>query len=313
MESTSSHQVYAVTHNMARTHENQGQANRRIIESPDQTRSQSRRSQSRRSQSRSPQPDDDDDVIQIDEYDKYDNNDQSIKTAIRWHNRLGHRAFSTLQKVGIIPKTTQIDTPCKACILAKQTRLPYRQYEHNVPRILWRVHSDMSGMTILSIDKKLYFITFIDDLSRYSWIYFTDRKDAKTISEIFEKWKADAENKSGNKVSYLQTDQGGEYEKEMGQLLIKIGITHLPSTAQRWLRALETSFGDLLISGGRSNCVEFRASGGSGGRKLYGVAAVERSKARFERLTSSLYIMYLIPRQRANIYGTKSRVATINL
>jgi len=74
-----------------------------------------------------------------------------------------------------------------------------------------------------------YFITFIDDRSRYAWICFTDRKDAKSIRDVFEPWKADVENKSGNKVSFLQTNEGGEYESFMRQLLNETGITHLRS------------------------------------------------------------------------------------
>jgi hypothetical protein len=46
---------------------------------------------------------------------------------------------------------------------------------------------------------------------------------------VFEPWKADVENKSGNKVSFLQTDEGGEYEGFMRQLLNETGITHLRS------------------------------------------------------------------------------------
>jgi hypothetical protein len=88
----------------------------------------------------------------------------------------------------------------------------------------------MSGMSVPSIKTNYrYFVTFIDDRSRYAWICFTDRKDAKSIRDIFEPWKADAENKSGNKVSFLQTDEGGEYESFMRQLLDETGITHLRS------------------------------------------------------------------------------------
>ena len=74
-----------------------------------------------------------------------------------------------------------------------------------------------------------YFVTFVDDLSRYAWIGFTDRKDAKSIRDVFEPWKADVENKSGNRVSFLQTDEGSEYESFMRQLLDQTGITHLRS------------------------------------------------------------------------------------
>jgi transposase InsO family protein len=157
-------------------------------------------------------------------------NDASIDDAILWHNRLGHRAISTLEKAGIVPKLTRIHRLCKACIEGKQKKLPYRRYEHNAPRTLWRVHSDMSGMSLPSIKSNYrYFITFVDDKSRYAWIYFTDRKDAKTIHDIFEPWKADAENKSGNKVLFLQTDEGGEYESVAEKLLERTGIMHLTS------------------------------------------------------------------------------------
>jgi transposase InsO family protein len=159
-------------------------------------------------------------------------NDASIDDAILWHNRLVHRAISTLQNAGIVPKSLQIRAirPCKSCVEGKQKKLPYRRYEHNAPRTLWRVHSDMSGMSVPSIKTNYrYFITFVDDKSRYAWVYFTDRKDAKTIHDVFELWKADAENKSGNKVSFLQTDEGGEYESVVEKLLERTGITHFTS------------------------------------------------------------------------------------
>ena len=81
---------------------------------------------------------------------------------------------------------------------------------------------------MLSVDGKLYFITFIDDFSRYCWIYFAARKDAKTIHDIYIQWKADTENKANASVSYLQTDCGGEYEKEMVEILRAGGTTHIP-------------------------------------------------------------------------------------
>jgi hypothetical protein len=93
---------------------------------------------------------------------------KTVNDAILWHNRLVHRAISTLQNAGIISK---VDPPylCKACVEGKQTKLPYRLYEHNAKRILWRVHSDMSRMSIPAVEKGyIYFITFIDDLSRYA-------------------------------------------------------------------------------------------------------------------------------------------------
>ena len=156
-------------------------------------------------------------------------NDTSINAFHLWHRRLGHTAFRTLKNLGFVTNTNKHQSFCEACAFGKQTRLPYRQYEHNTPRRLWRVHSDMSGIQELSIDGKKYFITFIDDFSRYCWIYFTLHKDAKTIRDIYEIWRADAENKAGEPVSYLQTDVGGEYQKQMAEILKTSGVTHLKS------------------------------------------------------------------------------------
>jgi len=53
---------------------------------------------------------------------------------------------------------------------------------------------------------------------------------ARTIRDAFEGWMADGENKLWNRISYLPTDRGGEYEREWEDYSKKRGITHLPPT-----------------------------------------------------------------------------------
>jgi transposase InsO family protein len=79
------------------------------------------------------------------------------------------------------------------------------------------------------MDGYIYFITFIDDYSRYCWVYFTKRKDAATIRSIYEQWQHNAVNKANKPVSFLMTDGGGEYQKEMATILKDSGTTHLQS------------------------------------------------------------------------------------
>ena len=53
-----------------------------------------------------------------------------------------------------------------------------------------------------------YFLTFIDDLSRYGYIYL------KHKSETFEKFKefqSEVENHCNKKIKLLRSDRGGEY------------------------------------------------------------------------------------------------------
>ena len=74
-----------------------------------------------------------------------------------------------------------------------------------------------------------YFITFIDDYSRYGYLYLMHHK-----SETFEKFKefkAEVENHRGKSIKFLRSDRGGEYLLcEFRQYLEDQGITSQMST-----------------------------------------------------------------------------------
>ena len=57
-----------------------------------------------------------------------------------------------------------------------------------------------------------YYVTFIDDYSRKTWMYFLKNK-----SEVFKKFnefKALIENHSKRRIETLQSDNGGEYNSK---------------------------------------------------------------------------------------------------
>ena len=72
------------------------------------------------------------------------------------------------------------------------------------------VHSDVYGpMSIQARGGYEYFITFIDDYSRFGYVYLMKRK-----SETFEKFKefrAEVENQLGKHIKVIRSDRGGEY------------------------------------------------------------------------------------------------------
>ncbi|OAE32785.1 hypothetical protein AXG93_374s1120 [Marchantia polymorpha subsp. ruderalis] len=76
--------------------------------------------------------------------------------------------------------------------------------------ILEYVYSDVLDPSLVaSHSGKEYYVMFIDDYSRYVWIYFLPHK-----SEVFvtlKKWKAQGETQIGEKVKFLQSDNGGKY------------------------------------------------------------------------------------------------------
>ena len=80
-----------------------------------------------------------------------------------------------------------------------------------------------------------YYVTFIDDYSRYGYVYLMQRK-----SETFEKFKefrAEVENKLGKTIKSLRSDRGGEYlDQEFEDFMVKYGIVSqltAPSTPQQ--------------------------------------------------------------------------------
>ena len=72
------------------------------------------------------------------------------------------------------------------------------------------IHSDISGpMPIASMNGSRYVLTFIDDFSRYTWVFFIKKKSE--VLELFTELKALTENASRKKIKILRFDNGREY------------------------------------------------------------------------------------------------------
>ena len=65
-------------------------------------------------------------------------------------------------------------------------------------------------LPVTSLGGYLYYITFIDDFSHKTWIYFLKNKDE--AFKWFCTFKALVENPTGKKIQILRTDNGTEYE-----------------------------------------------------------------------------------------------------
>ena len=75
-----------------------------------------------------------------------------------------------------------------------------------VRRLLEIVHSDLCYVEISSNGGSRYFITFIDDFSRYTWVYFLKQKSE--VCDVFKTFKAFVEKQSGCKIKILKIDRG---------------------------------------------------------------------------------------------------------
>jgi transposase InsO family protein len=100
---------------------------------------------------------------------------------------------------------------CEGCIFDKQHRESFpvgKSYREKSP--LEIVHLDIFGtMQTPSIGGSTYFLTFIDDFSRKTWIYFLKHKS--DALGYFQQFKSLVEKHSGYYIKCLRTDRGGEY------------------------------------------------------------------------------------------------------
>ena len=72
------------------------------------------------------------------------------------------------------------------------------------------IHSDVCGpFREMARGAFFYFITFIDDLSRYGYLFLMKNKSESF--EKFKEFKAKVENQTGKSIKTLRSDRGGEF------------------------------------------------------------------------------------------------------
>lgn len=150
--------------------------------------------------------------------------DSSIREA---HCRLGHPSAAVLRQMRPDFPLSSIDFHCESCQLGKHTRRPYP------PRVSSRVsfsfdlvHSDVWGpcptKSTLGFD---YFITFIDDYSRATWVYLL--KSRSEVFTIFREFHSYVQNQFNSSIKTLRSDNAKEYfSTDFSSYLKTHGIVH---------------------------------------------------------------------------------------
>jgi hypothetical protein len=133
-----------------------------------------------------------------------------------WHSRLGHPHSKILHTILQSLPTTIVDSSssshsfCKHCVLGKMSQLPFPISCTHATKPFQLVHSDVWGPTpITSINGSKYYVSFIDDFSKYTW--FFPLKNRSQVFLTFVHFKSTIENLLNYKIKILKTDCGGEY------------------------------------------------------------------------------------------------------
>lgn len=145
----------------------------------------------------------------------FTNNNDKFLT--KWHQRFGHLNVSDLTKMknnnmvsGMDLEGITTSLECTVCARCKITRKPFKSSNNREKTILGLVHSDICGpMNTESLGGAKYFVTFIDDHTRYTEVAMLRNKS--DVLEAFKKYKRKVENYTGKRIKMLRTDNGGEF------------------------------------------------------------------------------------------------------
>jgi hypothetical protein len=153
-----------------------------------------------------------------------------------WHLHLGHpsknalhHAHKYLKDIPILQDHASVEArPCKGCQLGKAHQHTFPPSSKCSDRVLGLIHTDLCEFPILSCSHAKWMITFLDDASGFSALYFLRSKaDAVTALCDLITW---AEAQTGYHLRSICSDRGGEcINQSLKMFLSSRGIEHQTS------------------------------------------------------------------------------------
>ena len=111
---------------------------------------------------------------------------------------------------------------------SKDDKKPFSKSDKN-SIMLELIHFDACELNgILTKGDKRYFITFIDDFSRFTYVYLMRNKDESF--DMYKHYKTKVENQKNRKIKILRSDRGSEYfPNDFSTFCEEHGIIHQSS------------------------------------------------------------------------------------
>ena len=135
-----------------------------------------------------------------------------VESPTLWHCRLGHlnyRKLNEMHKLELLHVLNSNIDKCNTCMLTKITRNPFPKVKRST-RMLELIHSDVCDFhSTPSLGGKKYFVTFIEDSTRYCYIYLLHSKNE--VPDKFKIYKSKVELQCESFIKCLRSDRGGEY------------------------------------------------------------------------------------------------------
>ena len=137
-------------------------------------------------------------------------------------SRLGHASSSRVQQLasrGLLGSMSTENFDCVSCQLGKQPALPFNTSESISIDIFDLIHSNVLGpSSISSIGGSRYFIVFVDDYSRYSWIF--NIKHRSELLQIYSNFAKMVETQFSKRIKIFRSDNALEYTQYAFQAVL---------------------------------------------------------------------------------------------
>ena len=130
-----------------------------------------------------------------------------------WHSRLGHASSPVVQKIlsrhklSVSSDQSNSGVICDACQMGKSHQLPYPKSISVSSKPFELVFSDVWGPAPSSVGCRSYYVSFIDDFSKFTWIYLLRHKSE--VFQCFRDFQNMVERQFSLKILAIQSDWGG--------------------------------------------------------------------------------------------------------
>ena len=188
-----------------------------------------------------------------------------LPTLEMWHLRLGHLGLDALKR--LLPSSSYSSSEnaeitikrCITCVQAKQQRSYNRKPVEKTTQPFHLLHSDLCGPLALSHSGYRYFILYIDDFSRSTWVYFLRSKKAEEAVSVFQQFQAMVDTQyPAYTIRRFRCDNGrGEYDNTFFRGILHVrGISFEPSppytqhkngVSERMIRTISTKARSMLL------------------------------------------------------------------
>jgi len=143
-----------------------------------------------------------------------------------WHRRLGHFNINNIKNKLL---KLNIHYKCPICSNSKLRNLPHKKTKNKSKYIFELIYMDLVGPITESIHNNKYFISILDDFSRFGWVIFIQNKS--DTFDHFYKWVMMIENTFKKTITHVRTDNGTEFcNRKFHNFLSNKGIIHQLTT-----------------------------------------------------------------------------------